>query len=163
MKLTVGTPVVHPSHGPATISEMTQREVGGELRDYVVLHRPSEKMRVMVPIEQVEEIGLRPAVEDTEGVLEILGGQETESGLTWRKLRARNEAALRSGGAKELAVMVRDLAHKEERRGISVYERKLYRQARVRLLQELDVAMDGVDDIEGLVDETLPVDEPLAF
>lgn len=59
----VGDKVVHPMHGAGTIEEIKEIEIVGKKRQYYVLKFAIGNMVTNVPIENSEEIGIRPVIE----------------------------------------------------------------------------------------------------
>ena len=57
--LDVGDKVVYPMHGAGIIEAVEQHEVMGERRNYFILTMPYGGMRVMIPLDNVENVGLR--------------------------------------------------------------------------------------------------------
>ena len=62
----VGDKVVHPMHGAGTIEEIKEIEIVGKKRQYYVLKFAIGNMVTNVPIENSEEIGIRPVIEKQE-------------------------------------------------------------------------------------------------
>ena len=77
----VGDKVVYPMHGAGIIEAIEEREVLGEKRQYYIMAMPIGDMRVMIPLDAVEEIGLRQVIakEEAGDVMEVLKGQKTTS------------------------------------------------------------------------------------
>lgn len=55
----IGDKVVYPMHGAGVIESMETREIMGEEKLYYVLKLPMGNMTVMIPVDNVENIGLR--------------------------------------------------------------------------------------------------------
>jgi CarD family transcriptional regulator len=145
LRIPIGTYLVHPVHGPTVLVEVTTRMVSGVETEYAVLEHVEQDLVLQLPLATLEDHELRPAMEPDEAmdVLAVFdepaGGQE----MSWRRMRARNQAKMMSGVPKQLAEVVRDLAAKREAKGISSSERTLMRRARARLESELDLAVDA--------------------
>lgn len=157
MKLAPGTAVIHPQHGLATITEITEREVGGKTVEYLVLERPEEHLVLHVPMDQYEEIGLRKVVAESEiaDVLAVLGEESDAADAQWRGLRAKNEARLASGEPRRIAAVVRDLTARSKERDLSMTDRRLLDKARERLINEIGEVMEDGRDIAAMLDEAL--------
>ena len=56
----VGEKVVYPVHGAGIIEGIEQQEVLGENRSYYILRLYVGDMRVLVPVDGVERVGMRP-------------------------------------------------------------------------------------------------------
>ena len=52
----IGDKVVYPMHGAGVIVDIEKKEILGEIRNYYILKMPIQEMKVMVPVEQAEEI-----------------------------------------------------------------------------------------------------------
>ncbi len=144
MQIPIGTYLVHPVHGPTVLVDVTQREIGGEVREYAVLEHVEQDLVLQLPMATLDEHELRPAMKKTEAkdVLAVLEEPASGLSLTWRRMRVRNQAKMTSGEPSQLAEVIRDLRGKRDEKGISPSERTMLRSARARLEQELDLALD---------------------
>lgn len=156
--LEIGQCVIHPQHGPATLIELETRILRGEEMTFAVLERDGEDLVLKVPIDALEDIGVRDTVgeERAEEVLEILAQEPVELSRSWQKRRSRNERRIRSGRLSGAAEVVRDLLAYEAKYDLPSTDRHMYEEARSRLVNELAVALDEQpDEVEQLVDRTL--------
>ena len=55
----VGDKIVYPMHGAGVVQAIEQHELAGENVDYLVMMILLSDMRVMVPLKNVERVGLR--------------------------------------------------------------------------------------------------------
>ena len=55
----IGDKVVYPVHGAGIVEAIEEKEVLGELKQYYVLKLFDGEMRVMVPVDAVQGVGLR--------------------------------------------------------------------------------------------------------
>ena len=62
MTYKVGDMIVHPLHGAGSISEIENKRINGKSRSYYVLVIPRGEMRVMIPTDTCEQIGIRPII-----------------------------------------------------------------------------------------------------
>ncbi|MBW3620941.1 MAG: CarD family transcriptional regulator [Actinobacteria bacterium] len=158
MKPSVGEVIVHPQHGTAEVTALETREVGGVAREYVVLRRTEDSLTLHVPIEALEDLGLRETidVDDVSEVFDILRAEPQLLSMSWRKQHAKNESRLNSGKVRLVAAAVRDLKARDDHRGLSPSDGRIYRDARERLIEEV-VAATGrsTEDVEREVDEAL--------
>ena len=68
----VGDKVVHPMHGAGTIEEIKEIEIVGKKRQYYVLKFAIGNMVTNVPIENSEEIGIRPVKIKSGDIYQVL-------------------------------------------------------------------------------------------
>ena len=141
----VGDNVVYPMHGAGVIEAIEEREVLGECKKYYIMALPIGDMKVMIPMDSVEEVGLRQVIDD-EGVrrvYEILGGEKTAMSSNWNR---RYMEKIKSGDIFAVAEVVRNLTLRDQDKGLSTGERKMLETARQILISELVVASGSTED-----------------
>jgi CarD family transcriptional regulator len=142
-------------HGAGVIEAIEEREFLGEKRRYYIMRMPIGDMRVMVPTDATEEVGLRQVMsrEDVEQVLAILRSQSTKMSNNWNRRYRANMEKIKSGNAFEVAGVVRNLIQRDKEKGLSSGEKKMLDSARQILVSELVLAQDiGEEEAEDLVD-----------
>ena len=55
----IGDKIVYPMHGAGTIVGIETRKILGEIHEYYVLSIPVGDMKVMIPTDNLDEIGIR--------------------------------------------------------------------------------------------------------
>ena len=60
----IGDKVVYPMHGAGIIESIEEREILGELKKYYIMKIPIGEMKVMIPINNVEGIGIRDVIDN---------------------------------------------------------------------------------------------------
>lgn len=140
----VGDRVVYPMHGAGTIEGIEQREILGKTHKYYVLQLPISDMKVMIPVDNTEEIGLRDVIEPSEvpKVLEVLKQDSTPMSNNWNRRYRTNLEKIKSGDIYEVASVVRNLSARNKEKGLSTGERKMLESAKEILLSELILASD---------------------
>lgn len=158
MKPSVGDTIVHPQHGTAEVIAMQLREVAGVEREYVVLRRKDDSLTLHVPVESLEDVGLRRTIAeaDVDELFAVLRAEPQLLDATWRQQHARNEDRMSSGEVRRIAAVVRDLSARSRDRGLSPSDGRIYRDARERLIEEIVAATDAdADAVEERIDEAL--------
>lgn len=154
----VGDRVVYPAHGAGVIESIEEQEVLGERKQYYVMRLPIGDMKVMVPTDGLQEIGLREVMsEDTFcAVLEVLQSRKSLMSKNWSHRYRSNLEKIRSGNVYELAEVVRNLYQRDREKGLSNGERKMLDSARQILLSEIVLARNlEVDQANSFLDEVL--------
>ncbi len=144
----VGDNMVYPMHGAGVIEAIEEREVLGECKKYYIMALPIGDMKVMIPMDSVEEVGLRQVIDD-EGVrrvYEILGGEKTAMSSNWNRRYRANMEKIKSGDIFAVAEVVRNLTLRDQDKGLSTGERKMLETARQILISELVVASGSTED-----------------
>jgi CarD family transcriptional regulator len=135
-------------HGAGVIEAIEEREVLGERQKYYIMALPIGDMKVMIPMDSVEEVGLRQVIDD-EGVrrvYEILGGEKTTMSSNWNRRYRANMEKIKSGDVFAVAEVVRNLTLRDQDKGLSTGERKMLETARQILISELVVASGSTED-----------------
>ena len=140
----IGDKVVYPMHGAGVIESMETREIMGEEKLYYVLKLPMGNMTVMIPVDNVENIGLREisSPQQVEKVKEVLKGKPVKTQGSWNKRFHANLDQLKTGDILEVAAVARNLILQDRRRRISSGERRLLEQAKQIIISELVFACD---------------------
>jgi len=68
--LQIGDKVVYPMHGAGEIAGIENCEIFGEEKTYYVLQMPIGNMKVMIPMDNVDNVGLRDII-SADGVREV--------------------------------------------------------------------------------------------
>ena len=101
--LQVGDQVVYPMHGAGVIADIEQCEVMGEVKSYYVLKMPIGSMKVMIPTDNVENIGLRDVIskKGVKKVAEVLADTPERAVGSWNKRFHATLTRMKSGESKE--------------------------------------------------------------
>ena len=150
----VGDKIVYPMHGAGTIDSIEEKNILGENQFYYVIRMPGE-VKVMVPTDRAEQIGVRNVIgkEEAEKVISILGEDETEMSQNWNK---RYRDKMKSGSVYEVADVVRNLSFKQKEKGLSTGEKKMLSNAKQILVSELVLAEHASqDEVEELINNKI--------
>ena len=151
----IGDKVVYPMHGAGVIEAIEEKEVLGETRQYYILRLPVGDMKVMIPISNCKEVGLRQVIDDdgVQQVFHILRGQSTGMSDNWNRRYRANLEKIKSGNIYEVAEVVRNLVKRDKEKGLSSGERKMLENARQILISELVLATElGEDKTKSMVE-----------
>jgi len=144
----IGDKVVYPMHGAGIIEAIEEKEVLGETRQYYILRLPVGDMKVMIPISNCAEVGLREVIDDdgVQRVFHILREQSTSMSDNWNRRYRANLEKIKSGNIYEVAEVVRNLVKRDKEKGLSSGERKMLENARQILISELVLATELGED-----------------
>lgn len=165
MTFKAGDRVVYPHHGAAIIEKTETIEFGGEKTKYFVLKTAHDELTVRVPVDKVDEVGMRPPIslEDVEDLFVLLSKKDVREPANWSRRFKNHQEKLKSGDVYQVAEVVRNLALRENAKGLSAGEKNMYSKARKVLVSELSFALDvSEDDAMAQVDAQLvadPIDE----
>ncbi|MCL4514586.1 MAG: CarD family transcriptional regulator [Firmicutes bacterium] len=145
----IGDKVVYPMHGAGVIEAIEEKEVLGEREKYYIMKLPIGEMKVMIPMRNVREVGLRQIINDEEvdKVLEVLKGARTKMSTNWNRRYRANMEKIKSGDIFEVAEVVRNLSLRDKEKGLSTGERKMLESSRQILISEIALAKN-TDEIQ---------------
>ena len=140
----VGDRVAHPLHGAGTISEIERKKIDNSFKDYYVMRMPKGDMRVMIPIDACDAVGLRPIIDSAraEEILSQIPELEISEDSNWNKRYRENMLRIRSGDLLEVASVIKSLVLRENARGLSTGERKMLHSAKQILISEIVLCFD---------------------
>jgi CarD family transcriptional regulator len=144
----VGDKVVYPHHGAGKIMQIEQKEVLGQLREYLTIQILHNDMTVMVPVENADRAGLRKVVaaDVVDQVIDVLRGDPTRMPKNWSRRYKHNRDKLKTGDIFEVAEVVRNLAIRHADKGLSTGEKQMFSKAKKILASELMYARDFDED-----------------
>ncbi len=153
-----GDKVVYPHHGAAVVEKREKRTEFGEETEYYVLRMAHGEMMVSVPVDKVEDVGMRWPIstEDVEDLFDVLAKRDVREPANWSRRFKNHQEKLKSGDVYQVAEVVRNLALRDQAKGLSAGEKSLYTKARSVLVSELSFALDvSEDDATDKVDAAL--------
>jgi CarD family transcriptional regulator len=161
----IGDNVVYPHHGAGQVIKKEEKKILGEVREYLTIKILHNDMTVMVPCENAGKAGLRRVIdEDTvKKVLGVLSDECSEMPKNWNRRFKHNRDKIKTGDIYELAEVVRNLAVREQDKGLSTGEKQMYTRAKKILASEMMYALEkSEDDAEAYLDDLLQRSETLA-
>lgn len=144
----VGDKVVYPMHGAGIIEAIEEKEILGVIKKYYIMRIPIGDMKVMIPMNSVNDIGLREVVDDhaIEQVIGILKDDRTDMSANWNRRYRANLDKMKSGDIYEIADVVRNLMLRDQEKGLSTGERKMLDNAKQILISEMVLAKELKQD-----------------
>lgn len=154
----IGDKVVYPMHGAGIIEGIEEKEYLGKSQRYYILRLPIKEMKVMLPTENVQQLGLRDIVTNNivPEVLGVLREKQSEMSSNWNRRYRENMEKVKTGDIHDVAEVVRDLQLMDRTRGLSTGERKMLSNSRQILVSELALVQNmGRQEVEHLIDSVI--------
>jgi CarD family transcriptional regulator len=158
MTFAVGDKVVYPHHGAAIIEGKEKRAFDGKKTDYFILRITYGDLKVSIPVEKADEIGLREVIndEEVEEVFAVLRKKEARMPTNWSRRFKNHVEKLKSGDIYQVAEVVRNLSLREADKGLSAGEKRMLARARQILVSELTFALNVDEEMaESRLDDVL--------
>lgn len=149
----IGDRIVYPMHGAGIIEEIEEKQILGESRNYYILRVPCGDMKIMIPIESCQEIGVRAiiSVEEINAVIEVLSAETSEMSNNWNRRYRENMEKLKTGDIFNVAEVVRNLMRTDKDKKLSTGEKKMLSNAKQILISEIilvkDIDQDTAEEI----------------
>lgn len=160
--MNIGDKVVYPMHGAGEITGMEENEVGGVKNSYYVFRLPIGDMKLMLPVDKVEEAGLRELIDPAQvaEVVKVLQAETDQIQGSWNKRFHTNLERLKTGNILDAAAIARNLSRQNSKKKISSGEKRLLDLSRQILITELVYVCDkSPEEITAWVDELMGVTE----
>jgi CarD family transcriptional regulator len=143
-KFRVGDLAVYPAHGVGQIQAIENRVVNGEQHNFYILRVLENGMVIMIPINNVESVGLRCLI-DAKEVPKVYAIMKTKREVlgytqTWNRRYREYMEKIKTGSLFDVAEVFRDLFRLKLTKDLSFGERKLYDTAQILLVKELSKA-----------------------
>lgn len=139
----VGDNAVYPGYGVGKVTAIETKEILGNKQMFYSVQIIETGMKIMVPKDNVETVGLRPIISKDEAnkVIEILKVKEVKiDNQTWNRRYREYMEKIKTGSVYEIAEVLRDLFLLKADKELSFGERKMLDNARGLLLKELSLA-----------------------
>lgn len=154
----VGDKIVYPMHGAGIIEDIEEKKILGETKQYYILRVPCGDMKIMIPIGQAREIGIRPIVDcDCLSRIEILLGEPSgPMPDNWNRRYRENMEKLKTGEIERVAEVVRNLVRVDRVKKLSTGEKKMLSNAKQILISEMILSGNMTnEEAEELIEKTI--------
>ena len=153
----VGDKAVYPAHGVGEVKSIESKEIMGAKQTFYVLQILDSGMKIMVPTTNINAVGLREVISDSEvdDVYEILKQRDIHiDNQTWNRRYREYMDKIKTGSVYEIAEVLRDLSLLKFKKELSFGERKMLDTAKNLLVKELAICEDREEEeIEGEITE----------
>ena len=139
----VGDLAVYPAHGVGLIERIESQEISDCRQDFYVMRILDNGMIIMIPTNNVENVGLREIIEPTEvpKLYSILKKRDVPiDNQTWNRRYREYMDKIKTGSVFEVAEVYRDLLILKVEKDLSFGERKMLDTARNLLVKEISLA-----------------------
>lgn len=155
----IGDKIVYPIHGAGVIVDVEKKQILGKTEEYYILKMPVNEMRVLVPVGQMKEVGVRP-IKTPEEMDEVMDVFRDESRVkmpkNWNRRYRFNQEKIRDGNLFDIAEVIKNLEHLDAQKSLSTGERKLLNNARQIIESEMVLVYDKpLEQVNVLIDKAL--------
>jgi CarD family transcriptional regulator len=154
----IGDKVVYPNHGVGIIEQISSRLIGSNVEKFYLLKIKASSLKVMIPFNNVGNVGLRRVVKNGEvqRIIDFLSTGDIDSNADWKDRFKENSDKMRTGTLLETAVVLKSLLFLNQSKPLSFREKKMLDRARYLLVSELAMARNiDEDSMEELLSKAL--------
>jgi CarD family transcriptional regulator len=140
---------VYPAHGVGVIEKIESQEISGCTQDFYVMRILDNDMIIMIPIGNVDAVGLREIIDqdDVPKLYSILRERNTVvDNQTWNRRYRDYMEKIKTGSVFEVAEVYRDLLMLKVSKELSFGERKMLDTAKNLLVKEISLARQVAED-----------------
>ncbi len=144
-----GDLAVYPAHGVGCIESIESKEINGDTMNFYMMKIVENGMVIMIPTSNVESVGLREVIPETEvpAVYKVMKAKARGAdNQTWNRRYREYMDKIKTGSIYDVAEVFRDLFQLKLEKDLSFGERKLLDTAQNLLVQELSTAKD-IDEV----------------
>src|ERR1700750_1356936 len=154
----VGDKVIYPNHGLGIVERIEEKTILGTTCGVYHLRIVANDTTVLVPVSNVDGVGLRRAItdEEVERLFGLLGDGKIDNHQNWKGRFKDNSDKMRSGSIFEVADVLKSLTFLAKSKSLSFREKRMLDRAKFLIISEVsEVMRETAPAIEGRVDRAL--------
>jgi CarD family transcriptional regulator len=145
----VGDKAVYPAQGVAEVISIDEKDIAGQRQSFYVLRILDTNRKIMVPVNNAKNVGLRPPISEREirAIFAILKEENIAfDNQTWNRRYRGFMDKIKTGSVFDVAEVMRDLYRLRAEKSLSFGERRMLETARALIVKEIAVARDKSED-----------------
>ena len=158
MTFEVGDKVIYPNHGLGIVERIEDKTILGTTCGFYHLRIAANDTTVLVPVSNVDGVGLRRAIsdEEVERLFGLLGDGKIDNHQNWKGRFKDNSDKMRSGSIFEVADVLKSLTFLSKSKSLSFREKRMLDRAKFLVVSEIsEVSHEITAAIEEKVDRAL--------
>ncbi len=158
MTFEVGDKVIYPNHGLGIVTRIEEKTILGTTCGFYHLRIVANETTVLVPVSNVDGVGLRRAIsdEEVERLFNLLGDGKIDNHQNWKGRFKDNSDKMRSGSIYDVADVLKSLTFLAKSKSLSFREKRMLDRAKFLIISEVsEVVRETAVSIEARVDRAL--------
>ena len=158
MQFEVGDKVIYPNQGLGVVERIETRTIMGTTCGFYSLRMASSDTTVLVPVDNVEDVGLRRAIGDHEvkKLFGLLGNGKIDNHQNWKGRFKDNSNKMRTGSLYDVVDVLKSLNHLSQSKNLSFREKRMLDRAKFLVVSEIsEVVSEPAEAIEQKVEKAL--------
>ena len=158
MQFEIGDKVIYPNHGLGVVDRIEEKTILGTTCGFYSLRMATSDTTVLVPVDNVDDVGLRRAISDNEvkKLFTLLGNGKIENHQNWKGRFKDNSDKMRTGSLYDVVDVLKSLNHLSQSKNLSFREKRMLDRAKFLVISEIsEVLSESSETIEDRVDKAL--------
>ena len=158
MSFQVGDKVIYPNHGLGVVEKIEEKTILGTTCGFFHLRILSNETTVLVPVVNVDNVGLRRAItdEEVERLFHLLGDGKIDNHQNWKGRFKDNSDKMRTGSIYDMADVLKSLTFLAKSKSLSFREKRMLDRAKSLIISEISEVMRlTVIEVEDRVEKAL--------
>jgi len=158
LRFEVGDKVIYPNQGLGVVERIETRTIMGTTCGFYSLRMASSDTTVLVPVDNVEDVGLRRAIGDHEvkRLFTLLGNGKIDNHQNWKGRFKDNSNKMRTGSLYDVVDVLKSLNHLSQSKNLSFREKRMLDRAKFLVVSEIsEVVSEPAETIEERVEKAL--------
>jgi CarD family transcriptional regulator len=158
LQFEVGDKVIYPNQGLGVVERIETRTIMGTTCGFYSLRMASSDTTVLVPVDNVENVGLRCAIGDHEvkKLFTLLGDGKIDNHQNWKGRFKDNSNKMRTGSLYDVVDVLKSLNHLSQSKNLSFREKRMLDRAKFLVVSEIsEVVSEPNEAIEDRVEAAL--------
>jgi CarD family transcriptional regulator len=154
----VGDKVIYPNHGLGVVQGIETKTILGTTCGFYHLRMVANDTTVLVPLDNVDGVGLRRAVSDDEieRLFNLLGDGKIDNHQNWKGRFKDNSDRMRTGSIYDVVEVLKSLTFLARSKNLSFREKRMLDRAKFLVISEIsEVSREKSDSVEGKVERAL--------
>ena len=154
----VGDKVIYPNHGLGIVERVEEKTILGTTCGFFHLRIVANDTTVLVPVANVDNVGLRKAItdEEVERLFNLLSDGKIDNHQNWKGRFKDNSDKMRTGSIYDMADVLKSLTFLSKSKSLSFREKRMLDRAKALIISEIsEVMRQKSNDIEARVDASL--------
>ena len=154
----VGDKVIYPNHGLGIVENVEEKTILGTTCGFFHLRIVSNDTTVLVPVANVDGVGLRKAITDdeVERLFGLLSDGRIDNHQNWKGRFKDNSDKMRTGSIYDMADVLKSLTFLSKSKSLSFREKRMLDRAKALIISEVsEVMREKALEIEQQVDRAL--------
>jgi CarD family transcriptional regulator len=154
----LGDKVIYPNHGLGVVEKIETKTIMGTTCGFYTLRMVANDTTVLVPVDNVDSVGLRRAIEDAEveRLYAKLGDGKIDNHQNWKGRFKDNSDKMRTGSIHDVVDVLKSLTFLAKSKNLSFREKRMLDRARFLVTSEISsVIGEQLLMVEEKVDKAL--------